>query len=272
VVQRQRRGWYQLTAMFSGKDGARATSFNYSGAAAYTPFARLLAVGTVGRLIEETLRSFDAKPVPGKFVGDVILTPDCLYHLVFALARSLSGYELLSGTSPYREKRGAAIASPLFSLLNRPASDDFPEGADFDGFGVPTRDLDVIVDGRLDDFLIDFYIAKKLGLPHNAGTWNFVVPPGERPLDDIVAGTRRGIVLSRFSGGNPNSNLDLSGVAKNSFYIENGTVRHALTETMVSGNLRELLRNIHAVSRETVNFGDHSYPFLAASGITISAK
>jgi hypothetical protein len=40
----------------------------------------------------------------------------------------------------------------------------------------------------------------------------------------------------------------------------------------VSGNLQELLRNIHSVSREHVNFGDHDYPNVAASGVTISAK
>jgi PmbA protein len=136
--QQQRRAWYQFGAMFSAKDGRRATSFNYSGAASYTPFERLLAVGTVGRLIEETLRSFDARPVPQKFVGDVILTPDCLYHLMGVLGRALGGYELLSGTTPYKEKQGESIASPLFSLLNRPRASDFPEGADFDGFGIPT--------------------------------------------------------------------------------------------------------------------------------------
>jgi PmbA protein len=272
VRQQQRRAWYQFGAMFSAKDGIRATSFNYSGAASYTPFERLLAVGTVGRLIEETLRSFDARPVPEKFVGDVILTPDCLYHLVPVLGRSLGGYELLSGTTPYKEKQSESIASPLFSLLNRPQASDFPEGADFDGFGIPTTDSDIVRHGKLDNFLVDFYIARKLGMPQTAGVWNFVVPPGNRSLDDIVAGTRRGIILSRFSGGNPNSNLDFSGVAKNSFYVENGEIRHALTETMITGSLQDLFSNIHAVSREHINFGDHDYPYIAASGVTISAK
>jgi PmbA protein len=272
VRQQQRRAWYQFGAMFSAKDGARATSFNYSGAASYAPFERLLGVGTVRRLIEETLRSFDARPVPEKFVGDVILTPDCVYHLMFVLARALGGYELLAGISPYRDKAGEPIASPLFSLLNRPLAADFPEGSDFDGFGIPTVDVDIIKDGRLENFLVDFYVARKLGLPQTAGVWNFVVPPGDRSLDHIVAGTERGIILSRFSGGNPNSNLEFSGVAKNSFYIEGGEIRHALSETMVTGNLQDLLRNIRAVSREQVNFGDHAYPYLAASGVTISAK
>ena len=259
VQQQQRRAWYQFGAMFSAKDGARATSFNYSGAASYAPFERLLAVGTVGRLIEETLRSFDAHPVPEKFVGDVILTPDCVYHLMFVLARALGGYELLAGTSPYRDKAGEPIASPLFSLLNRPLAADFPEGSDFDGFGIPTADIDIVKNGRLENFLVDFYIARKLGLPQTAGVWNLFVPPGDRSLDDIVAGTERGIILSRFSGGNPNSNLEFSGVAKNSFYIEGGEIRHALSETMVTGNLQDFVRNIRAVSREQVNFGDHAY-------------
>jgi PmbA protein len=272
VQQQQRRTWYQFGAMFSAKDGVRATSFNYSGAASYAPFERLLAVGTVGRLIEETLRSFDARPVPEKFVGDVILTPDCVYHLMPVLARALGGYELLAGTSPYREKTGEPIASPLFSLLNRPLAADFPEGSDFDGFGIPTEEVDIVKDGRLENFLVDFYIGRKLGLPQTAGVWNFVVPPGGCSLDEIVAGTERGIILSRFSGGNPNSNLEFSGVAKNSFYIEDGEIRHALSETMVTGNLQDVLRNIRAVSREQVNFGDHAYPYLAASGVTISAK
>jgi PmbA protein len=272
VQQQQRRAWYQFGAMFSAKDGARATSFNYSGAASYAPFGRLLAVGTVGRLIEETLRSFDARPVPEKFIGDVILTPDCVHHLMFVLARALGGYELLAGTSPYRDKAGEPIASPLFSLLNRPLAADFPEGSDFDAFGIPTVDVDIVKDGRLQNFLVDFYVARKLGLRDTAGVWNFVVPSGDRSLDEIVAGTERGIILSRFSGGNPNSNLEFSGIAKNSFYIEDGEIRHALSETMVTGNLQDLLRNIRAVSREQVNFGDHAYPYLAASGVTISAK
>jgi hypothetical protein len=124
VHQQQRRAWYQFVAMSSAKDGTSATSFNHSGAASYAPFERLLAVGTVGRLIEETLRSFDAKPVPEKFVGDVILTPDCMYHLIPVLGRALGGYEFLSGHlavqgKPGREHRQHATRRHAAALLGR---------------------------------------------------------------------------------------------------------------------------------------------------------
>lgn len=92
--------------MFSTKDRARATSFNYSVAASYAPFDRLLGGGTIGRMIEEILRPFDAGPAARKFIADVILMPDCVHHLMFVLARAPGGYELLAGTSPYRNREG----------------------------------------------------------------------------------------------------------------------------------------------------------------------
>ena len=45
----------------------------------------------------------------------------------------------------------------------------------------------------------------------------YVVEPGERSIDEIISGIKRGILVSRFSGGQPASNGDFSGVAKNSF-------------------------------------------------------
>ncbi|MGB9164288.1 MAG: TldD/PmbA family protein [Rhodomicrobium sp.] len=272
VRQSERRGRYGFGAGFCGKDGRRTTSVNYSGAASFEPFERLLGVGTVQRLIEETLRSFERKPVPGKFVGDVIITPDCLRSLMGSITNALSGSALFAGTTPYKGRKGEQIASEKFSLLNRPRSPEFPGGADFDGFGIPTKDLDVVKDGVLNEFLIGFFMARKLGVPQTAGAWNFLVPPGDTPIDEIVAKTRRGVVFSRFSGGRPNSNLDFSGVAKNSFYVEDGEVKHALGETMVSGNFQALLKQIHAVSRECVNFGGSCYPYVAASGVTISSR
>lgn len=272
VRQRERRGSYHFVASFAAKDGKKATSFNYSGASSFQPFGHLLEVGTLAQLLDETMQSLEPRPVPEKFVGDVIVTPDCMGALVRPIAGALDGYALMSETTPYLGRKGEQIASAGFSLLNRPLSPDFPDGADFDGYGVPSQDLDVISQGRLEEFMIDFYIAKKLGLPQTCGPKNFVVPAGESSLAEIIANTERGIILSRFSGGRPNSKLDFSGVAKNSFYVEDGKIQGALIETMIAGNFQELLQNIRAISRETVNFGHGQYPYLAASGVTISGK
>ncbi len=272
LQQSERRSHYGFSAMFMAKDGPKTTSINFLGLSAFSPFDDPFHCPALDRLLRETTRSLDKKPRPEKFEGDVIVTPECLSSLIWPIVSALSGAALFAGTTPYKERKGQAIASPLFSLTNLPCDPNAPGGADFDGYGVPTRNLEVIENGILKDYLIDFFFSRKLGVPQTAGANLFVVSPGATPLAEIIAKTKRGIVFSRFSGGNPTSNLDFTGIAKNSFYVEDGEIRYALEETMVSGNFQELLKNILAVSQESVDFGWARYPFLAAAGVTVSSK
>ena len=272
VVQRERRAYHDFGTMFAARRDEAVTSFNYTGASAYEPFGRLMDVGSVERIMSAVSRSFDPRPVPEKFTGDVIITPECLTSLMAFVTRALSGYSLMAGTSPYAERLGESIAAPALSVRNCPRHTDFPKGSEFDRFGVPTRDMDIIRDGVLENFLVDFYCARKLDREHTAGAINLVVATGDLSLEQLIESTERGIVFSRFSGGNPNEAMDFSGIAKNSFYVEDGEIRYPLTETMVSGNLQSLLTDIRGVSSESVNFGDAQVPFIAASGVTISSK
>ena len=256
--------------MFGAKDGARSTSFNYTGTCAFEPFERLIEAGGAESLIADTMRSFDPRPVPGKFTGDIIVTPSCAGWVANVLAGALDGYALMGGLTPWEGREGERIASAGFSLLNRPADARIADGSDFDDCGVSTRNVDVIRDGMLETFLTDFFCSRKLGRPQNAGRRNLVIPPGERGVEALIRETERGIVLGRFSGGVPNHKLDFSGVAKNSFHVEDGEVRYPLIETMVSGNFQDLLMNIRGVSRESIDFGGGAFPWLAASGVTIS--
>ncbi|HZK29555.1 MAG TPA: metallopeptidase TldD-related protein, partial [Clostridia bacterium] len=79
-------------------------------------------------------------------------------------------------------------------------------------------------------------------------------------------------LVGRFSGGNPGTSGDFSGVAKNTFLIENGEVKDALSETMVSGNLADLLVNIRAISSELVKDGSSVLPWIAFNGVVVSGK
>lgn len=267
----ERRAGYASTSIFSARDGEKATSFNYTSASSPTPFLELIEVATLRDLLDTTIRSLEPKPIPETFVGDVIFTPDSLGSLLEPVIQALSGYTLMKGTSPFQDAIGEAIAAPLLTVANRPCSSDFL-AASFDGNGVPSSDLPIINGGVLENHLIDWYTSRKLGRPMTAGTAAYDVAPGNKTFDEIVASTERGIILGRFSGGTPNPKLDFSGVAKNSFYVEDGQVRHAIQETMIAGNFADLLQAIHAVGSTSVNYGGHRFPAVATSGATISTK
>ena len=269
-VQHARTGWYNAVVVISGKDEKKATSFNYVSQLGTSAFDDLASIPLFRRLMESTMASFDARSVPSTFVGDVIFTPESLGTLVGAITGGLNGIALMRKTTPYLERLGSTIAAPSFSLLHRPGSMAAPDP--FDGDGFVNHDLDVIVNGVLQNFLVDWYFCQKLDRPMTTGLSNFVIPAGDVALDDIIASTERGIVLGRYSGGTPNQNLDFSGVAKNSFYVENGKIVHPISETMIAGNFASALESITAVSRETIDSGYSVYPWVRTGGITISTK
>lgn len=269
-VQHARRGAYGLSLLVTGKDGDQATSFNYGGMMGLAPFPDLTSLPPVRRLLDDTAASFDATPIPSTFVGDLIFTPESLGDLVSSVASALSGVTLIRKASPYAERLGEAVAVPGFHLLHRPSA--LASAPAFDGEGFPNVDLDVIRDGVLEHFLISWYAAHKLGRPMTTGLTDLVVAPGAEALDDIIASTERGILLGRFSGGQPNQNLDFSGVAKNSFSIEGGKVVGPITETMIAGNFQTALQQIRGISRETIDTGYSCYPWVATTGVTISTK
>ena len=117
--------------MFMAKDGPKTTSINFLGLSAFSPFDDPFRCPALERLLQETTRSLDKKPVPEKFEGDVIVTPECLSSLVWPIVSALSGAALFAGTTPYKESRGQAIASPLFSLRNLPRDAEAPGGRGF---------------------------------------------------------------------------------------------------------------------------------------------
>ena len=269
-TQQARTGHYQLVAMASARDGAKATSFNYVAHLAKEPQSDLLSVEAVRRLYDTTVGSFDAKPIPQTFVGDVIFTPEATDTLVATLVGALSGLSLLRKATPFIDKLGKPIASGGFTLAHAPSELAAP--SPFDGEGFVNRDLPVVSDGVLENFLVDWYFSHKLDRPMTTGCGDFLVRPGDTPLDDLIANTERGILLGRYSGGSPNQNLDFSGVAKNSFFIENGKVSHPIAETMVAGNFASVLESIKGISREVVDYGHARSPWIATSGVTVSTK
>ena len=88
----------------------------------------------------------------------------------------------------------------------------------------------------------------------------------------MIASVDKGLIVGGFSGGEPGANGEFSGVAKNSFYVENGKIVGAVTETMINGNLEQVFQNVIAVSKEQVCDGSSVLPWLACGGIVISGK
>jgi len=266
---------YFVSTMFSAKDGEKSSSFNGSGANLSSLARPFMDMSMQRTLFEESVRSLDTRMVDEKFVGKVIVTPACddmIWQTI--LNCFLSDMSMVEGTSRWKDSLGKKVADSKLTFRASPLHPSVVSGERFTLDGFESRDTDFIRAGALTSFALSLYGANKTGKPRagNTAFGNIEVAAGDTPLAEMIKGIDRGILLNRFSGGAPGPSGDVSGVAKNSFLIENGKVTDALKETMVSFNLVDALMNIQAISKERCENGVTVLPWCCFDGITISGK
>ena len=275
VCYRTRGGCYSFSLMYSAHEGEKSSSFYGSDVTLKTLDRPVIDCALIERELSAVERQLDPEPLEGKFVGPAVLAPAALAEIVVEtiLDNFVSDIPLIDGASIWKDQLDQQVADPAFSLSFDPFSPDVVVGAHYTGEGYPAENYDVIRDGKLVRFALSQYGANKTGSIRagNQGG-NMVVASGDRSLDQLIAGIDRGILVMRFSGGQPAASGEFSGVAKNSFLIEDGRITSALSETMISGCVPEMLRHIRGITSDTLKDGNVSLPYIAFDGLTISGK
>ena len=271
----QSSGIYNFTAMFFAKDGKGTSSFNYSGAAHLNLDKPLKGWGNLDEIMRENCGQTVTAPLSGSFTGDIVITPMSMIDFAGTMLGLFMGdMPLITGTSIWKDKLNQKVLSDLFTLHSfprKPAGTELESLYTGDGFKAENKTL--IEKGVLKDFVLGLYGSKKTGLPRCvSGGEGLIIESGNTAKADMIKNVKKGILLGRFSGGNPAANGDFSGVAKNSYLIENGEITKPLSETMIAGNIIKMFSDIISVSKEKVDYGNAIVPWMHSTGITISGK
>jgi PmbA protein len=260
-------GWCELSVFGLARAGGRTSSFNYAGGTA-DALADVPQAFGVDRMMRELTAQVQTRPLGERFVGDVVLAPGAVDDLMSWLMGQLGDGPLIDGSSLYRQRVGERIASPLLTLRSRY---DAPGCAPLSADAFITPPVILLDAGVLTQLTPSLYGSRKTGLPHRpvAGSgWELAA--GATPLADIVGAVPRGALVGRLSMGDPAPNGDFSGVIKNSFLIQDGQVGPALAETMISGNVAQMLHDVLAVSAERIDAGSQALPWLRIGGLHFS--
>ena len=268
-------GCYGFDLMYSAHEGEKGSSFFGSGVLLKTLDRPVIECGAIERELKAVEQQIETKPMEGKFVGTAVLAPSALAEVVIGtvLDNFVSDSSLIDGTSIWKDKLGESVADERLTVSFQPRNPDVVSGQRFTSEGYEAKDFDLIRNGKLENYRLSQYGANKVG-GQRAGCegWNVVIPGGTRSLDEIISGIGRGILVMRFSGGEPASSGEFSGVAKNSFMIEDGRITHALSETMISGCVPDMLNQIRDISSDVLKDGSMCVPYIAFDGVTISGK
>lgn len=267
------QGCYHFSSIFGAKDEQMRLALIRTGFSTRHLDRELRECGALDRLLRAAGTQAAASPLPGKFVGEVIVTPDCLGALMAFLTDHLRDLPMISKTSCLKDALRTVIASPKFSLHARPAAEEIAEGYFLTQDGYVAQNSTIIGGGTLNGFLLSLYGSRKTQRSRALNDGGaFVVDAGGTPVESMLGSVRRGILVGQFSGGFSNLDGDFSGAASNCFYLEDGEIRHPVRSVMMSGNLLEFMHNIRYISRERTDFGHAIFPYLQVKDVTLSAQ
>jgi PmbA protein len=235
------------------------------------------------RAAERALRRLGARPVPTCEVP-AIFEPLAARGLLGNLVACLSGTSVQRGTSFLAERLGETIASELVTLIDDGRLPGGLGSKPFDAEGLPTRRTRVVERGRLASFLLDSYSARKLrahptgnaartpGAPPAAAPTNFWLEPGDGSLDEIVANTQRGFLVTGMFGHGFNPVTGDFSRGASGLWIERGEIAFPVEEVTVAGNLGDMLRHVDWVGSDLLRLGRIASPSLRIARVTVAGS
>ncbi len=260
-------GRYECSVMGSSKDEHGSSSFNYTGGIIDDLPENLVNHFDLEELMANSVQETQSQAVGDKFVGEVVLMPMAVFDLLSWLQGQIGDFALLSDASLYKESVGEVIARDILTIRSNEQGSGV---APFNGEGFVAQPVTLVKNGTLNHLLPSFYGSRKIDKPYVATSDAWSIDAGDISRDEMVASVKRGAVVSRLSMGSPAPNGDFSGVIKNSFLIEDGMRTQALSETMITGNVAQMLKDIEMVSSQVTDFGGNKAPWLKIKGLKFS--
>lgn len=210
------------------------------------------------------------KPASGKVA--ILLEPRLAMTLLGIVADVVDGESVLKGRSPFADRGGEQVASPLLTFADDPTDADSIAATAYDGEGLACRRNVLIHEGVLGGFLHNSYTARRAGtastgsairgsrsLP-GVGAQVLVMDPGTRSFDELVGSIDHGLYVSGFSGLHSGVN-PVSGdfsVGADGLMIRGGSLAEPVREMTLASTLQRLLLDIVEVGgdREWLSSGD----------------
>ncbi len=217
-----------------------------------------------GVVIKQLERAKDLASVPSGQLP-VILTPNGVASvLIPSLLAGFNGKTVLEGASPIGNKRGKKVFNNKLSLFDDPTLACRPQSRPCDDEGIPSQRTPLIQEGTVANFLYDLQTAAlanttstgnagraRDGLPSPSPS-SFIIATGDATFDDMVGDIKEGLVIEQVMGAEQGNVLggDFSGNVLLGYKIENGRLVGRVKNTMITGNVYQLLKDVAAIGSE----------------------
>ena len=217
----------------------------------------------------------------------VIFTPRGVANaLIPPLMAAFNGKTVLEGASPIGNRLGQTVFDPKLWLWDDPTIAYRPNSRPCDDEGIPSQRTPLIEQGTVANFLYDLQTAAQAhtkstgngsrsgGLPVPSPT-ALIIAPGKTTLDEMVNDIKEGLVIEQLMGAGQGNVLggDFSGNVLLGYKVESGKIVGRVKDTMVSGNVYQVLKEVIAIGSEAKWVGGFlNTPPIYCPGLSVASK
>ncbi len=218
----------------------------------------------------------------------VIFTPiGVASALMSPLTLAFNGKTVLEGASPLKDKLGEQVFDKRLSLWDD-ATIAYGVGSyPFDDEGVSGRCLPLFTNGVVTNFLYDLQTASLAGTQSTGngqragggfprpGISSLILSGGDVPFKSMVEDMKEGLIVEQLMGADQGNILggDFGGNVLLGYKVENGEIVGRVKDTMIAGNVYQVLKELRSIGRETRWVGGIlQTPHLYCSGVSVSTK
>lgn len=195
--------------------------------------------------------------------ASVIFDPDVARSLLGGILTAINGERVIQGASFLKDQLNKQFASPLLTIIDDGTRNRSLGSAPFDGEGVPTIKNILVQTGTLKSFIYNTKAAKRAGVQSTGnasrggfsslpgiGTHNVYLEPGKNTPEEIIKGTKKGLLLKEVTGyGIDAVSGNFSGGASG-FWIENGEIAYPVKGVTIAGRAFEILTAIDMMGND----------------------
>ena len=254
------------------------TGSGWAGAAS-NDFTKIDAAALGARAIDKARRSVNPVAVePGNYT--VILEPTAVANLVQLIAGALGARNADEGRSFFslpggKNKLGQKVVDERVSLVSDPLDPEAFANT-FTGEGLPTRRTAWIENGVVKNLAYDRYWAAQKGVQPTPFIGSLRMTGGTATLDEMIASTARGILVTRFwyiRPVDPRTILYTGLTRDGTFLVENGKITRAVKNLRYNYSPIFLLNNIQAMGQPVrVSASEDGSPGIAVVVPPIKAR
>jgi PmbA protein len=204
------------------------------------------------KAVDRALSRLGAKQIATQMTP-VIFSSRVSSGLLSSFISAISGSNLYRKNSFLLDSIGQQVFPEFIRIYEQPHVMGGLGSMPFDGVGVPTR-ANVIVDkGKVVQYVLGSYSARRMGLKTTAnsdGVHNLTIDATAGDLTDLLKLMGTGVLVTELMGQGINGITGDYSRGASGFWVENGEIQYAIDEITIAGNLKEMFQSIVAVGTD----------------------